>query len=84
MGVIVELFGRIFYCNVVNFGFFLFVGDMSGFRDGEVVEVNWWIGEVRIENGVFYFKLFDGFLFRIVEEGGILSFIVRRGDLCIE
>lgn len=83
-GVIAESFGRIFYRNAVNLGLPLLVGDTSWLRDGEVVEVNWRTGEVRTENGVFHFKPLDGFLLRIVEEGGILNFIERRGDLCIE
>lgn len=83
-GVIAESFGRIFYRNAVNLGLPLLVGDTSGLRDGEVIEVNWRTGEVRTENGVFHFKPLDGFLLRIVEEGGILNFIARRGDLCIE
>ncbi|ALV62701.1 Homoaconitase small subunit [Thermococcus sp. 2319x1] len=83
-GVIAQSFGRIFYRNAVNLGLPLLVGDTSGLRDGEIVEVNWRTGEVRTESGTFYFKPLDGFLLRIVEEGGILSFIERRGDLCIE
>ncbi|MDI3475904.1 MAG: 3-isopropylmalate/(R)-2-methylmalate dehydratase small subunit [Thermococcaceae archaeon] len=83
-GVIAESFGRIFYRNAVNLGLPLLVGDTSGLRDGEVIEVNWRTGEVRTENGVFHFKPLDSFLLRIVEEGGILNFIARRGDLCIE
>ena len=83
-GIIAQSFGRIFYRNAVNLGLPLLVGDTSPLRDGEVVEVNWETGEVVTENGTLQFKPLEGFLLEIVREGGIIEYIRRRGDLCIE
>ncbi|AEC51250.1 3-isopropylmalate dehydratase small subunit [Pyrococcus sp. NA2] len=83
-GIIAESFGRIFYRNAVNLGIPLLVGDTKPLRDGDVITVNWETGEVRRGNEVFHFRPLDGFLLEIVREGGILEYIRRRGDLCIE
>ncbi|MDK2870185.1 MAG: 3-isopropylmalate/(R)-2-methylmalate dehydratase small subunit [Pyrococcus sp.] len=84
-GVIAKSFGRIFFRNAVNLGLPLLIGDTDPLLDGEIVEVNWRTGEVRKENGkVLKFKPLDSFLLDIVEEGGIIEYIRRRGDLWIQ
>ncbi len=83
-GVIAQSFGRIFFRNAVNLGLPLLIGDTSPLRDGDIVEVNWETGEVRRGKEVFQFKPLDGFLLDVVRSGGIIEYIRRRGDLCIE
>jgi len=83
-GVIAKSFGRIFFRNAINLGLPLLIGDTGPLRDGEVIEVDWETGEVRTQEGVLYFRPLDGFLLQIVREGGIIEYVRRRGDLCIE
>ncbi|AFK23209.1 3-isopropylmalate dehydratase small subunit [Pyrococcus sp. ST04] len=83
-GVIAKSFGRIFYRNAINLGLPLLIGDTDWLKDGDIVEVNWKTGEVKKGDEIRYFKPLEGFLWKIVEEGGIIEYVKRRGDLCIE
>ncbi|ASJ16256.1 3-isopropylmalate dehydratase [Thermococcus chitonophagus] len=83
-GVIAKSFGRIFYRNAINLGLPLLIGDTDWLQDGDIIEVNWRTGEVRKGDEVRQFRPLEGFLWKIVEEGGIIEYVRRRGDLCIE
>lgn len=83
-GIIAKSFGRIFFRNAVNLGLPLLVGDTDALRDGDVIDVDWETGEVTKGDEMLYFRPLDGFLLQIVREGGIIEYVRRRDDLCIE
>ncbi len=83
-GIIAKSFGRIFYRNSINLGIPLLIGNTDWLEEGDNIEVDWKTGKV-IKNGEEReFEPVKGFLFKIIEEGGILDYIDRRDDLCIE
>jgi len=83
-GIIAKSFGRIFYRNCINLGIPLLTGDTDWLNDGDEIEVDWKMGIVRKGDEVRKFKPLDGFLFEIVESGGIVEYVGWRGDLCIK
>lgn len=83
-GIIAKSFGRIFYRNCINLGIPLLTGDTDWLKDGDEIEVDWRSGMVRRGKKKGQFEPLNGFLFEIAESGGIIEYLRRRGNLCIE
>jgi 3-isopropylmalate/(R)-2-methylmalate dehydratase small subunit len=83
-GIIAKSFGRIFYRNCINLGIPLLTGDTDWLNDGDEIEVDWQSGIVRRGKEIRQFEPLEEFLFEIVKNGGIIEYLQRRGDLCIE
>lgn len=83
-GIIAKSFGRIFYRNCINLGIPLLTGDTDWLSDGDEIEVDWQSGIVRKGKEIRQFEPLEEFLFEIVKNGGIIEYLQRRGDLCIE
>ncbi len=83
-GIIAKNFGRIFYRNCINLGIPILIGETGWLHDGDKIEVDWEKGFVRKDEVQKKMKPLEGLLFTIIEEEGILNYVNRRDDLCIE
>lgn len=78
--ILAKSFARIFYRNAINLGLPLIVVDTTNFDEGDEVEIDFKNNKVRnkTKNFELDFKL-DGLTKRILDEGGIVSYLQKNG-----
>jgi len=79
--VIAKSFARIFYRNAINVGLPLLIAPTEGIRDGEEIEVDLSKGIVYTEKGEIRAKSLPEIMIRILNEGGLVNYIKKHGDI---
>jgi 3-isopropylmalate/(R)-2-methylmalate dehydratase small subunit len=79
--VIAKSFARIFYRNAINVGLPLLIAPTDGIRDGEEIEVDLSGGIVYTERGEIRAKSLPEIMIRILNEGGLVNYIKKHGDI---
>ncbi|MBU4477941.1 MAG: 3-isopropylmalate dehydratase small subunit [Candidatus Omnitrophica bacterium] len=82
-GVVAESFARIFYRNAVNIGLPIFVSAEAAesIKEGDLIEIDAQSGVIcnRTQSKNYQTDKFAGFMQDIVNEGGLLNWIKKKG-----
>ncbi len=78
--VLAKSFGHMFYRNALNSGLPLIICDTEQIFDEDSLEVNLKEGEVRSEDKVLHFPPYPESIIKIIEAGGLISFIKENGS----
>jgi 3-isopropylmalate/(R)-2-methylmalate dehydratase small subunit len=83
--VLAQSFARIFYRNAINIGLPAIVCDTSKINEGEEVELDLSSGQVRnkTQNIVLNFPRMSKTMEAILNEGGLLAYVEKYGDLLL-
>lgn len=79
--VIAKSFARIFYRNAINVGLPLLIAPTEGIKDGEEIEVDLSKGIIYTESGEIRAKSLPEIMIKILNEGGLVNYIKKHGDL---
>lgn len=81
--VLAKSFARIFFRNAINVGLPVLICDTDKINDGDELEVDLAAGTVRdVTNGSrLTFGRIPEVMLRILEEGGLVAYIKRHGDI---
>jgi len=80
--VIAKSFAAIFFRNAINIGLpFLELADTDKIKEGDLIEIDLSTGIIRnlTQNQTYKTQAFPGFLQELVEEGGLMNYIKKRG-----
>lgn len=81
--VIAKSFSRIFYRNAINVGLPLLIADTSSIEDGEEIVVDISGGIIKTKRGERKAKKIPEFMLEILNEGGLVKFVKKHGDLLV-
>lgn len=81
--VIAKSFARIFYRNAINVGLPLLIADTDSIDSGDELEVDFANGIIKnlTKNIEIKAKPLPKFMIEILEEGGLVDYIKKHGDL---
>ena len=81
--VLAQSFARIFYRNAINIGLPAIICDTAQIEDGDQIEVNLALGTVLnvTRNRRLSFPPLPDIMRDILEEGGLIRYIKKHGDL---
>lgn len=79
--VIAKSFARIFYRNAINVGLPLIIADTDFIENGEELEVDVENGIIKTRRGVLKAKPLPRFMISILNEGGLVNYIKKHGDI---
>ena len=81
--VIAKSFARIFYRNAINLGLLVLEADTDEIEDGDELELDMENSEIIILNREksIKFKPLPEFMQKIIQEGGVIEYIKKRGDI---
>ena len=80
--ILAKSVARIFFRNAINLGLPILICDTDGINDGDELEIDLAAGTVKdVTNGnQFTFGRIPKVMLRILDEGGLISFIQKHGD----
>ncbi|MBO8181516.1 MAG: 3-isopropylmalate dehydratase small subunit [Archaeoglobus sp.] len=83
--VIAKSFARIFYRNSINVGLPLLIANTDAIESGDELEVDFKNGLISdVTKGItIRAKPLPDFMLKIIESGGLVSYIKERGDLTL-
>lgn len=81
--VLAKSFARIFYRNAINVGLPLLIADTEKIENGEEIEVELEKGLIITKSGIIKAKPLPDFMLSILNEGGLVNYIRKYGDLKI-
>jgi len=81
--IIAKYYARIFYRNAVNLGLLVLEADTDSIDDGDEIEVDMESSKIKILNKdkEIDFKQVPEFMQKIIEEGGVVEYIKKNGDI---
>ncbi|MEM2726932.1 MAG: 3-isopropylmalate dehydratase small subunit [Archaeoglobaceae archaeon] len=79
--VIAKSFARIFYRNAINVGLPLLVAPTEGIQNGEEIEVDISKGIIYTKQGEIKAKSLPEVMIRILNEGGLVNYVKKHGDI---
>ncbi|MBN2372750.1 3-isopropylmalate dehydratase small subunit [bacterium] len=84
--VLAKSFARIFYRNAINIGLPLLEVDTDHIQDGIVLDIDLNKGIVTDKEKTFTLSAIPipHFMIRILEEGGLVPYIKKYGDFCLD
>ena len=80
--ILAKSVARIFFRNAINLGLPILICDTDGINDGDELEIDLATGAVKdVTNGnQFTFGRIPEVMLRILDEGGLISYIQKHGD----
>ena len=80
--ILAKSVARIFFRNAINLGLPVLICDTDGINDGDELEIDLAAGTVKdVTNGnQFTFGRIPKVMLRILDEGGLISYIQKHGD----
>jgi 3-isopropylmalate/(R)-2-methylmalate dehydratase small subunit len=80
--ILAKSVARIFFRNAINLGLPILICDTDGINDGDELEIDLAAGTVKdVTNGKqFTFGRIPKVMLRILDEGGLISYIQKHGD----
>ena len=80
--ILAKSVARIFFRNAINLGLPVLICDTDGVNDGDELEIDLAAGTVKdVTNGnQFTFGRIPKVMLRILDEGGLISYIQKHGD----
>jgi len=79
--VIAKSFARIFYRNAINVGLPLLIAPTEEIEDGEEIEVDLSKGVIYTNKGEIRAKSLPEIMIRILNEGGLVNYVKKHGDI---
>ena len=81
--VVAKYFARIFYRNAINLGLLVLEADTDEISDGDELELDMKNSKIKIvnKNKDIEFKKLPRFMQAIIEEGGVIEYIKKKGDI---
>ncbi|MCS7143464.1 MAG: 3-isopropylmalate dehydratase small subunit [Archaeoglobaceae archaeon] len=79
--VIAKSFARIFYRNAINVGLPLLVAPTEGIQNGEEIEVDISKGIIFTKQGEIKAKSLPEVMIKILNEGGLVNYVKKYGDI---
>lgn len=79
--VIAESFARIFYRNAINIGLPVLIAPTKEIQNGEEIEVDLSKGVIFTKHGEIKAKSLPEVMIKILNEGGLVNYIKKYGDI---
>ena len=81
--IIAHSFARIFYRNCINSGLPAVECDITGFQNGDIIEMDLAAGIIRnlTQNTTHSFQKMPAFMERVLKEGGMVGYLKKNKEL---